>query len=144
MAITGEGFCQSAKLAYYLIVRNTRRFAATEAIGSIFMFIGKVAIAIFSAWICWFILNSDNYDYKKNIFSPIMPTVVCFCIAYIIAAMFLAVYGQAASTILQCFLVDEEIADSKGETGGKHTPELLKPFISKITKSKLASDLQKK
>jgi hypothetical protein len=59
---------------------------------------------------------------------------VCFILAYLVAAIFLNIYGMSASTILQCFLVDEEYAINKQQGTGKHRPDLLNDFVPKIEK----------
>lgn len=60
---------------------------------------------------------------------------MCFILAYIIAAIFLSLYGFAANTILQCFLIEEETSDSIKRGGiGEHTPKELKKFLPKIKK----------
>jgi hypothetical protein len=87
MAITSEGFCQSAKLAFFLILRNCARFLAVESICGVFILIGKIvqlsklkrlgkfAIAGTSAFLCYLIMT--NYeDINDELYSAIFPTIV--------------------------------------------------------------------
>jgi len=39
---------------------------------------------------------------------------------------------MAITSILQCFLVDEEIAHDLGNHSGKHRPAILEPFFAGI------------
>jgi len=63
-----------------------------NCIGGIYLFIGKIFIACFTAYICYMILN--NYEFTPPIFSPILTTAFCFCLAYLIGIMFMSVYGN--------------------------------------------------
>jgi hypothetical protein len=45
----------------------------------------------------------------------------------------MSVYGMAADTILQCFLVDEEISRKSGGAA-QHCPDTLKDFLDTHTK----------
>ncbi len=42
------------------------------------------------------------------------------------------VYGMGSTTILHCFLIDEENAEKHGIGQGKHRPPLLNEFVPKI------------
>lgn len=48
--------------------------------------------------------------------------------------MFMSTYGMAIDTILQCFILDEELNKEKGRAP-QYTPELLQDFLSKHDKS---------
>lgn len=84
-------------------------------------------VGVLTAFICWYLLTEWE-SVKNDIYSPILPTVACFLIAYIFANLFLTVYDLACSAILQCFLVDEETSGG----AGKHRPKELEPYIRKI------------
>eukprot|EP00742_Colponemidia_sp_Colp-10_P000683 GILJ01000743.1.p1 GENE.GILJ01000743.1~~GILJ01000743.1.p1 ORF type:complete len:610 (-),score=97.51 GILJ01000743.1:91-1884(-) len=132
IAITGKKFCAAAKDAFLLIVRNAARFAAVNAIGSAFMFLGAALISIFPTLIGYIILTSAS-KYQDLLTSPIFPAVVGFTFAFVIARCFMSVYGMAADTILQCFAIDEEMNEHKGKTGGssaQHAPEVLRTFLA--------------
>jgi len=95
-----------------------------NAFAGIFSYFGKLLVAMGTAFLCWFILTEWE-SVNEKIYSPILPTVACFLIGYILAVLFLAVYDLACSAILQCFLVDEEV--SKGL--GKHRPKEFEQLI---------------
>lgn len=42
---------------------------------------------------------------------------------------------MATTSILQCFLIDEEIAHTNGLTAGKHRPAILEEFFAGIRES---------
>lgn len=43
----------------------------------------------------------------------------------------MAVYGMAVDAILQCYLVDEEMAKSRGDFAPRHAPYPLLDFMGK-------------
>jgi len=92
----------------------------TSMIGSFITLMGNLLIAAFTAWICYIILM--NTEIKDMIYSPVFPIIIVCKIALLVCYVFLAVFSQAASTILHCFLIDEEL-------GGNRQPESLKEFL---------------
>eukprot|EP01017_Pseudomicrothorax_dubius_P000115 TRINITY_DN0_c1198_g1_i5.p1 TRINITY_DN0_c1198_g1~~TRINITY_DN0_c1198_g1_i5.p1 ORF type:complete len:100 (+),score=24.79 TRINITY_DN0_c1198_g1_i5:1-300(+) len=70
-------------------------------------------------------------DYKDDLNSPILPSILFICISYVIGLMFMSVYGMACDTIMQCFCTDEENQKEKGREP-KHAPEVLKEFFAKV------------
>ena len=129
IALQGSNFCTAAREAFFIILRNASRFLAAGSIGAIFMHLGKWVITLGSAYGGYMIIiNADRWNDK--IHSPIFPTVLFMLIAYMIAGIFMSVYGMACDTILQCFLVDEELSSKKGRPAG-HSPEILADFMGK-------------
>ena len=59
IALTGENFCKSAWLTFWLIVRNAGRFTVVSGIGFILMFLGKAVVIILSGWIGYLILMNE-------------------------------------------------------------------------------------
>jgi len=71
------------------------------------MFMGKAVITSLTGLIAYvIIMNSMLTD---NVTSPIFPTIVSAVIGYLIASVFLSVYSFASTTILHCFILNEEI-----------------------------------
>lgn len=128
IALHSCNFCAAARDAFFLILRNAGRFAALGSIGAVFLFLGRWTIAIVSTY-GGYILITRWGKYEDDIHSPVFPTLVFFCIAYILALLFMSVYSMACDTILHCFLADEELAGTDREA--THAPELLKDFINR-------------
>ena len=126
-AIMSSNFCTAAKDAFFLVLRNCARFLTLGSIGDVFMFFGKVLIVLGSAFFGYMLITRwDRYDDKLT--SPFLPTIVFCIIAYLIAALFMIVYGMATDTILHCFIADEELNSSDGR-GAYHAPEPLREFM---------------
>ena len=58
--------------------------------------------------------------------------MVCFILAYSISSIFMSVFSVAANTILQCFILDMEIAQVKHDGGADHQPASLQGFINEV------------
>ena len=85
-------------------------------------------MGIGTAFICWYLLTEWE-NVKKDVYSPIVPTIASFLIAYIMANIFLSVYDLGCAAILQCFLVDGEVS---GGASGKNRPKELEPYFKKM------------
>ncbi len=92
-------------------------------IGYILIFIGKALIMILSGWIAYIILMNASII-KDKLYSPIFPVVIAVGVAYLLASIFLSIYSFAATTILHCFILDEEVK-------GNHAPKSLMSFIER-------------
>jgi choline transporter-like protein 2/4/5 len=127
IALLSSNFCKAAKDAFFLVLRNCLRFLTLGSIGDVFMFFGKFIITLISTFAGYIIITrADRWADKLN--SPFLPTVVFMFISYLIAALFMVVYGMACDSILHCFLADEELME-----GGvsMHAPEPLNEFMNK-------------
>jgi solute carrier family 44 (choline transporter-like protein), member 2/4/5 len=120
IAITGNNFCQSAWLSFFLMVRNAGRFTVVDGIGYVLMFVGKATVLITSGWIAYLILMNEKH-LKENLQSPIFPVVIVVFIAYLISSIFISVFSFSATTILHCFIVDSELSTKEGRDSS-HTP----------------------
>ena len=54
--------------------------------------------------------------------------IIIVFIAYLLASVFLSVFSFSATTILQCFLIDQELSAKAGRSA-QHTPDSLKEFL---------------
>jgi hypothetical protein len=127
IALLGKNFCKSAWNAFMLIVRNAGRIGALAGIGMIITLLGIMFIMVSTGVLGYFILLAMHED---EISTPWLLTVLFFIIGYIIAKLFMMVFGLAVDSVLQCFIADEEL-HSKGGGGGQYTPEELKGFLPK-------------
>jgi solute carrier family 44 (choline transporter-like protein), member 2/4/5 len=127
VALHSTSFCTSAREAFFLILRNAGRFLALGSIGHVFQLLGKGIISISSTYFGYLIITHAA-EWKDELHSPIFPTIVFLLISFLIAEIFMSVYGMACDVILYCFLVDEEICKRSGR-GPIHAPELLKDFL---------------
>jgi len=116
-AIFGYSFCKAARKAFFLILRNILRVAAVSMVGDFILFLGKILIPIGTTFGAYLVLCYTMSDKLHGLFSP---CIFVFILSYFVGLMFVEVFGMGISTILQCFIADEE-------TGGK----FMNPDINK-------------
>ena len=124
MALTGESFCSSALNAFILILKNAAKFAFVEGIADVFMFLAKFFISTSTTALSWLLMGV-----MTNIDSPYLPLFVIFMLSYLIASVFIAVFDVSANTILQCYLLDKEIAGQQGLADPDHVPPTMTKFF---------------
>jgi hypothetical protein len=107
-----------------LVVKNALRFGITGSIGCIFMFIGKLFIVCVTVIIAYVMLTKWPKA-ADSISSPYFPCIVAGIIGYVIGSIFMSIFSFASDTILQCFLLDEELgAQGKGRPEGNRPPRM--------------------
>ena len=124
MALSGEGFCSSALNAFILILKNHAKFAFTEGIADVFMFLAKFFISVSTTAISWLLLGA-----MTEVDAVFLPLFIIFLLSYMIAAVFIAVFDVSANTILQCYLMDKEIAHQQGLQDPDHIPPTMHKFF---------------
>ena len=108
-AIFGTNFCTSAKNAFFLILRNIARIGACTMVSEFVIIVGKAFICVITGGISYFGMSGAD---GPDITSPIGPVVMIMILSWFTASMFMNVFGMAISTILQCFIADEEMFDA--------------------------------
>ena len=107
-AITGKNFCSSAWNAFILIITNAMRFGTAASIGFIFVMLGTMFVGVANAAICWSVMTYVE-EFQGLASNWVGPVAICGVIGLVVGQMFMSVYSFASDTILQAFLVDEEL-----------------------------------
>ena len=135
IALTNKNFCASAWNAFLLIVKNALRFGAVASVGEIFLFLGRIFIICVTVAVCY-VQMTEWPEVKAKVASPYFPCIIAAFIGFLIGAIFMSVFSFAGDTILQCFLLDEELgAQGKGRPPGNRPP-MMNDFIEKATGGK--------
>jgi hypothetical protein len=135
VAILGTNFCRSAKNAFMLILRNIVRFGVVATLGSIIHFLGFIFIMTATVLLGYFILQGLHPDVY-----PVVPMVAYIIVSYLVAKLYMNVFGLAVDTMLQCFIATEEMKISKDEAS-EFVPKPLLSFFSRNEKN--STDLRK-
>jgi solute carrier family 44 protein 1 (choline transporter-like protein) len=135
VAIRSVSFCCAARESFRLMIRNATKFTIVNGFSSILTFFGKCSVGAGTAFLCYLILGSQP-DLKEDLHAPSVLIVGCFTVGYTMGKIFLTVYDMSSTTILQCFLMDEET--SEGE--GKNRPKSLDSFMEEIRSSFITMD----
>ena len=105
VALTGKGFCTSAKNAFMLLLRNAGRVAVLGSTGVLvhlvlkLVMVGSTVVGGYYLLIFW---------HEDDIYSVVGPLILYFLIGYVVANLVCTVFGMAVDTTLQCFVLDEE------------------------------------
>uniref|UniRef100_A0A7S4J5U8 Choline transporter-like protein n=1 Tax=Odontella aurita TaxID=265563 RepID=A0A7S4J5U8_9STRA len=111
-AIFGTSFCRSAREGFFLVMRNAGRISAITFVSWGVIFVGKLFITTFTCGIAYFAFD----EYLENeLHSPIGPIVFIGLIGFFVGGMFMNVFSMGISTILHCFVADEEMFGGTGE-----------------------------
>lgn len=131
IAINGKNFCYACKDALLLIMRNALRFAALGGLGSLFVLMGFCIICAANVALGYFNLTEWEFliENKPSTIYTILAAVLL--ISYFISNIFMQVFGMALSTIMHCFILDEELSKHKGNDTARNTPPTLREFLSK-------------
>jgi len=121
VALMSTPFCESAKNAFFLILRNAARFGVMGSLGTVIRFIGKAFVIATTAILGLLVLQGMKPDVQT-------PVVLVLCYAFIgwfVGSLFMNVFGLAVDSTLQCFIATEEMKIDKA-----FIPDGLKKFIA--------------
>jgi len=124
-AVFGYSFCKAAREAFFLILRNAARMFAMGVVSELAIIFCKMFVVLGIGISGFFACQLLYGDY---IFSPLGIAIFISIIAWFIADMFLGVFGIAITTIMQCFVADEEMYPQ----GSYYVPDELDSFLKQI------------
>jgi len=93
IAIMGNNFCSSARQAFHLMLRNFARFGVMATLGSIIHFLGMIFITVATTVSGYFVLTALH-----GTVSPVVPMLAYLMVGYLVAALFMNVFGLATDT----------------------------------------------
>jgi len=123
-ALFSHKFCSAGKEACLLIARNIARVAAVTFVGTFILVLAKIFLAIASTTATYFVLQRYLSD---KLTSLMYPCAVVFVMTYLIAEMFHEVLNMVITTLLHCFVADEEMFDVEGKK--MFASESLKEYL---------------
>jgi len=107
-AIFGTPFCRSAREAFSLIVRNAGKVASISYVSTLVLFVGKVFVSSVTTGAAYIYIDREL---GSQLYSTAGPCVLVFVLSFFVGEMFLSIFDMSTSTILQCFVADEEMFD---------------------------------
>lgn len=127
IALVGKGFCYSAKAAFFLIFRNMARFGAVAMLGSVINIIGVLFITVGTSVAGYFLLKALHPDV-----TPVLPMAIYVASAYLVAKLYMNVFGLSVDTMLQCFIAAEEMGG-----GSAFVPAQLQSLLPSKTREEI-------
>jgi len=125
-ALFGYSFTKGSQESYYLVVRNARRMSDGLNAGWLSFAFVKMFIAVVVAAASFLLMD---FMYGKELQSVVSITVVVGIISWFVGQMFIEVINMAVSTLIQCFLADEEMF---GNEGSLYVPDELDEFLAQL------------
>jgi len=119
VALMGTNFCTSAKNAFQLIIRNMFRFGVVAILGTVIHYIGWTVIFVGTTVIGYFVF--DAFHPSED---PLLPLLTYAATGYIVAHLYMNVFGLAVDTSLQCFIAAEEMGCAE-----EYVPGPLKSLV---------------
>lgn len=93
------------------------------------MFLGKFLIVGATAVVCYVLVTRWDKP-AAELSSPYFPCIVAGILGYVIGAVFMSIFSFASDTILQCFLLDEELSNQGKNRPASNRPPLMNDFIT--------------
>jgi solute carrier family 44 protein 1 (choline transporter-like protein)/choline transporter-like protein 2/4/5 len=134
VALLGTNFCTSAKAAFQLILRNFARFGLIGALGKVTAFIGYTFITLATSICGYFILRATYPEAN-----PVAPMIVFVLAGYLVGRLYMAVFGMAVDTALQCYIISEEFGGEPTDEKEQYVPGPLKKLLPNSDKQTLQS-----
>jgi len=104
IALVGTNFCTSAKKAFNLILRNFLRFGIFTMLGGVINILGITLIVASTLFLGYYILMAMHSD-----ITPVVPMTLFLMTSYVVAKLFMMVFHLAADSMMQCFIITEEM-----------------------------------
>ena len=127
IALTGDTFCKSAKDSFKLILDNAGRFTVLSGVSSYFTFVGQVCIILVSTILGNIVLQSYP-DVVDKISSPANLIFGFVIVSYVVSSIFLSVYEIACDTIIQSYIIDENVAKSVNLSAPQPLLEFMREY----------------
>lgn len=128
MAVSGDNFCGSAWNGFLLNVKHVQKFAFSNSIAMVFVFLGKVGITVANCFSLLFIMKTITNDPEaepvQSIFGPVIVVGIC---TYLTSIVFLNIFDTAVLSLMTAMAVD---LDLNGEL--KYGPPTFHESMSKI------------
>jgi len=128
-AIFGTSFCKSAREGFFLILRNILRVSSIGYVSTLVVFVGKLFISIITTGLVYMVMEDQVGDKVHSLYIPVF---FVFIISYFVADIFMDLFDMSTSTILQCFIADEEMFPA----GQRYMDGNTRKFLDDFEKSK--------
>jgi len=116
IAAQGDSFCSATKNVFNILLHNPTHFIVISSIGSFFLFLAKLVVAVLSFVAGYYFLRLFRCDYIYEITVPVITGSV---IAYIIAYVFFYVFKIGVDTFVVCYCFEKSFSNQMNEEASK-------------------------
>lgn len=106
-AIHGYSFCKACRAAFFLLLRNILRVLGVKLVGDFVLLLGKLLIPVSTVFLCYLAIGYGISD--SEVPAIVAPLIFVLILSYFIACMFCEIFGMGITTIMHCFIADEEM-----------------------------------
>jgi len=124
-AIFGYSFCKASREAFFLICRNAARMAAVGLVSTLSIWFCRLVVVIIIGESSYFILQ---YFFSGTMWSIAGVSFFIAIIAWFVNRIFMETVEVATTTLLQCFIADEEMYPG----GSLFVPKELDSFLKRV------------
>lgn len=125
IAITSNSFCHSAIDAFIMMLKNSVKFGFVDGIADVFIFLAKFLITALTTFISKWLIKW----WSPELESAFLPLLTIFILTWVISSVFMAIFDVGSNTILQCYLLDKQIAAQEGLEDPSHIPPTMAKFF---------------
>lgn len=130
IAVNGTNYCTSTMEAFRIVTISPIRVAINTSLTQILMFICKITLCGFVGTGVFYSILS--FKYFALISSPMIPTLLSMIIVYGASTIILSIFGTSSNAIIQCFIMDELDAKTRGQRA-RYCPAPLREIIDNNT-----------
>lgn len=116
IAAQGDSFCSATKNVFSILRHNPTHFIVISSIGTFFLFLAKLVVAILSFVAGYYFLRLFRCDHISEIIVPVMIGSV---IAYVIAYVFFYVFKIGVDTFVVCYCFEKSLSNEMNEEASK-------------------------
>merc|ERR1712032_60150 len=132
VALKGTNFCTSAMNAFKIIMANVASFGIVALLGRVITGIGYFFIMLCTVVLGYFIVKGVHPE-----ISPTIPLILYVIVSYMVGKLYMAVFGLAVDTSLQCVIAAREM-----DHDGSFVPKCLKDALPAKVSPKKEADKQ--
>jgi len=107
--ISGRPFCPSAAEAFRILSCNIAGAATLRLVSAVFLFVGKLFVAVSCASVGAFILLTEP-PFTEQLYSVIVPVIAIVLASLLVSLIFFGVYSMATDTIFLCMCLEKDRA----------------------------------
>ena len=124
-ALFSTSFCKSCRQSFWLIIRNAHRIAGLTYVSVAVLIIGKLCVSSSVTVLAYYAIVESIGD---ELYAVGGPVVITFFISYYVSDMSMAVFDMGISTVLHCFIADEEMHENEVD---RYYEKELKDYVDK-------------
>ena len=126
--LTNTFFCNAAKNAFCLILKNVARFGWLNSIGFVLNWFGVCSVAALNGFLAYIAITKID-TFKDTVTQPMAPAIVVLLISFFLVKSFLSIFSFSLDAILQSFLLDESLGFA-----GQARPDQIAKFKTNLEK----------